>query len=80
MKRLVVCSLLLAATILLGVRQDVRAASLFGKVIEVNDGDLITIFNLNRPVKVRLLGVDAPETGQPFAEVASATPKRSCSR
>jgi micrococcal nuclease len=70
MKRFIVCSLLLAATILLGVRHDVRAASLFGKVIEVSDGDIITIFNLNRPVKVKLLGVDAPETGQPFAEVA----------
>jgi micrococcal nuclease len=70
MKRFVVCSLLLAATILLGFHKDVRAASLFGKVIEVNDGDVITIFNLNRPVKVKLLGVDAPEPGQAFAEVA----------
>jgi endonuclease YncB( thermonuclease family) len=70
MKKFIVCSLLIAATILLGFHQDVRAASLFGKVIEVNDGDVITIYNLNRPVKVRLLGVDAPEPGQPFAEVA----------
>jgi micrococcal nuclease len=69
MKRIIVCSMLLAM-ILLGFRQDVRAASLFGKVIEINDGDVITVFNLNRPVKVRLLGVDAPEPGQPFAAVA----------
>jgi len=55
---------------LLGFRQDVRAASLFGKVIEVTDGDSITVFNMNRPVKVRLMGIDAPEPGQPFAEVA----------
>ena len=40
----------------------VKAASLFGKVIEVNSGDVITISNLNRPVRVRLLGVDAPES------------------
>ena len=46
------------------------AASLFGKVIEVNSGDVITIFNLNRPVRVRLLGVDAPEVGQTFGDVA----------
>lgn len=55
---------------LLGVSDDVRAASLFGKVIDVTDGDAITVFNLNRPVKVKLMGIDAPEPGQPYAEVA----------
>lgn len=49
---------------------NVHAASLFGKVVEVNSGDMITIFNLNRPVRVRLLGVDAPEMNQPFGDVA----------
>jgi len=48
----------------------VKAASLYGKVIEVNSGDVITIFNLNRPVRVKLLGVDAPELNQAFGDVA----------
>jgi len=46
------------------------AASLFGKVIEVNSGDVITIYNLNRPVRVKLMSVDAPEMNQVFGEVA----------
>src|SRR5215204_7750390 len=49
---------------------DVRASSLFGRVIEVNTGDVITVFNLNRPVRVKLLGVDAPELNQAFGDVA----------
>lgn len=48
----------------------VNASSLVGKVIEVNSGDVITIFNLNRPVRIRLLGVDAPEMNQAFGDVA----------
>ena len=48
----------------------VRAATLYGKVIDVNSGDVITIFNLNRPVRVKLLGVDAPEMNQAFGDVA----------
>ena len=49
---------------------NVNAASLYGKVIEVNSGDVITIFNLNRPVRVKLLGVDAPEVNQEFGDIA----------
>lgn len=70
MKRISVCLLLFTAITLLGFVNDVRAASLSGKVIEVNDGDHLTVFNLNRAVKIRLMGVDAPEPGQPFADVA----------
>ncbi len=46
------------------------AATLFGKVIEVPDGDVITIMNLNRPARIRLIGLDAPEKNQAFGDVA----------
>ena len=63
------CYLLLALWMVFS-SMDVSASSLFGRVIEVNSGDVITIFNLNRPVRVKLLGVDAPEMGQAFGDVA----------
>jgi len=46
------------------------AATIFGRVIAVSDGDVITVFNLNRPVRIKLLAVDAPESDQAFGEVA----------
>jgi endonuclease YncB( thermonuclease family) len=70
MRKTLCWSLLIATITLLGFCNEVRAASLYGKVIQVDDGDAITVFNLNRPVKVRLLGIDAPEPGQPFADIA----------
>src|SRR5215212_2461570 len=53
-----------------GFLSEVQASSLFGRVIEVNSGDVITVSNLNRPVRIKLLGVDAPEMGQTFGDVA----------
>src|SRR5215216_4030429 len=67
MKRYV---LILAIVTSCFISADVQAASLLGKVIEVNSGDVLTVFNLNRPVRVKLLGVDAPEMNQAFGDVA----------
>jgi len=42
-----------------------------GKVVRVADGDTITILDSsNTQVRVRLYGIDAPEKGQDFANVA----------
>jgi micrococcal nuclease len=70
MKRYFACTLFLALTVSLCAVHGVKGASLFGKVIEINDGDAITIFNMNRPVRVRLMGIDAPENDQSFGDVA----------
>ncbi|HVF23377.1 MAG TPA: thermonuclease family protein [Pyrinomonadaceae bacterium] len=60
----------LLVTSLAGLTGSAEASTLFGRVIEVNDGDVITVFNLNRPVRIKLLAVDAPEAGQTFGDVA----------
>ncbi len=42
------------------------ADSLTGKVVKVADGDIITVLdNTNAQYRIRLQGIDAPETGQP---------------
>ena len=42
-----------------------------GKVVSVTDGDTINLLDAaNNEIKVRLSGVDAPERGQPYANVS----------
>jgi len=44
------------------------AQTVSGKVVGVSDGDSLTLLvQGNRQIKVRLEGIDAPETGQEFS-------------
>lgn len=46
------------------------SADFSGKVVGVSDGDTITVLKGRATVKVRLHGVDTPETAQPFGSAA----------
>ena len=62
MKKLI-CILLLLLSLLS------FAEELTGKVIKVSDGDTITVLDSNnQKYKIRLQGIDAPETQQAFGE------------
>lgn len=45
--------------------------TLEGKVVSVADGDTITLLDAgNRQIRIRLQGIDAPESGQAFSQVS----------
>lgn len=46
-----------------------QAASLYGKVVGVSDGDTITILTKDKQsIKIRLVEIDAPEKDQPWGQ------------
>src|SRR5262249_37832614 len=47
-----------------------QADDFLGKVVGISDGDTITVLRDRSPVKIRLMGIDAPETGQDFGSRA----------
>ena len=59
----------LLGTILLLISCSLHAAALQGKVVGVADGDTITVLDANNiQHKIRLEGIDAPETAQAFGQ------------
>ncbi len=64
----VIPKLILAACLLLA--QCSLAAELSGLVVGVSDGDTITVLSDKTPYKIRLAGIDAPESRQSFGQVS----------
>ena len=64
--------LFLLALLMLLVSIPARAVDRFaGRVVHVSDGDTVIVLTAERQeVKVRLHGVDSPESGQPFGQAA----------
>lgn len=58
------------AFILLAVVLSAGNEEFQGRVTSVLEGDTIVVMNGRRPTRVKLVGVDAPEPGQPFADKA----------
>lgn len=67
MKRRVIVFAILAALWLASVA---AAATFSGKVVGVSDGDTITVLVNRAPVKVRLYGIDCPESHQAYGTQA----------
>lgn len=58
---------LLALLLLSGTLAHAATSSFEARVLKIEDGDTVTVVtDAGRRLKVRLLGIDAPETGQPF--------------
>ena len=66
-KCLIPCFLLLFF-ILCGIA--IASQQISGKVVGVSDGDTITVLQNNRQFKVRIYGVDCPESSQAFGRNA----------
>lgn len=67
--------LFLLALLMMLVTIPARSAERFtGRVVHVADGDTLTVLTAERrEIKVRLHGVDCPESAQPFGQAAKRT-------
>ena len=47
-----------------------EASELTGKVVSVSDGDTLRVLVDDQQIKIRLGGIDAPESDQPFGQAS----------
>jgi endonuclease YncB( thermonuclease family) len=61
---------LLIATYCLVLALSTQASELTGKVVSVSDGDTLRVLVDDHQIKIRLGGIDAPESNQPFGQAS----------
>ena len=61
-------ALILVALLCLGAEKKIKEFT--GKVVGVSDGDTITVLVGKTQKKIRMMGIDAPESSQPFGAAA----------
>ena len=71
-------ALAIAISIALAIIHSSSSSSASGKVVGVSDGDTITVLKDNKPIKVRLSGVDCPESHQAFGAAAKKFTSDQC--
>ncbi len=47
-----------------------QGSELTGKVVSVSDGDTLRVLVDDQQIKIRLSGIDAPESDQPFGQAS----------
>ena len=65
-----ICATLLSLCLWVAVASIAFAASFQGKVVKVIDGDTVEVLHDGRAERIRLHGIDTPESGQPFGTKA----------
>jgi endonuclease YncB( thermonuclease family) len=65
--------LFLFATLTLSASLATFADTLIGEAVAVTDGDTIVVYDSHQHRKVRLNGIDAPESDQEFGQASKQT-------
>ena len=72
--------ILLFAVALLTAIPAFAQESFTGRVVAITDGDTIQVMHNGKPEKIRLWGIDTPESGQAFGTKAKAVHERASLR